>query len=817
MGVILGDGEPVEIAAMVWVYAETASPRLGELVPNDLVATAVTLGQKGLVEVDGEVVLIAEIPQSEVDTFKEKMKPSLGDLRLIGSHVDHNLKRRYIALQNAVPLLRESKFDDWSFSGPRAVREFIQSVMEGVKNDLSSYHMQWKRNSGVNAHSSVVHEHRNITEMLRLAICRDQLDVSNLLSFELAVRRLVQLEVAVSRNPSSPEFGGLDVLLENPVSEQGAASTRNLDTWVTDRLKEKANIQKQSRLYREEKSHSSRRPGAADDSQEAGGWRRRGKAKAKAKSGSTSVDRFLEFATKKRWVLRPLDRADKHLAEYFAELCDTGATHTLASYTLFGFILLKTESSLPERQLFPLARQALKGWATRFPQSSRTGADPQIWYLLANHVADVSPPLAAAMLLQLDTYTRPSEVLALRKRDVVSPVSKRCCFWGIIIGNSDFGERTKAGLQDDTVLLNSLDRTYAPVLLKMVANACKHKQQHLFGDVTLAEYERVIAKAHFQCGLSQFHFVPHAIRHSGPSIDFLHRARTAEEIMARGRWATLKSIQRTGDKIHWFAILNSLMIMLFLSGMVAMILLRTLYRDITRYNELATAEEAAEETGWKLVHGDVFRKPAFSKLLAVSVGSGVQILGMSIVTLVFALLGFLSPAHRGGLLQSMMMLFTFMGVFGGYSSARLYKVFNGEDWKTNTLMTATLFACATCGTKEPGPEIRAKICGDVGLSPAMPGSVAAMSTGSGKSQTRYRTVNHNADVDETLFGSARDRTARKEDEREVMIVGKDTVMVRKRYDGGRTKASPKEQAVVIAASELNRLRENAKLLSKEED
>lgn len=38
-----------------------------------------------------------------------------------------------------------------------------------------------------------------------------------------------------------------------------------------------------------------------------------------------------------------------------------------------------------------------------------------------------------------------------------------------------------------------------------------------------------------------------------------------------------------------------------------------------------------------------------------------------------------------------------------------------------------------------------------------------------------------------------------------MIVGKDTVMVRKRYDRS-TKASPKEQAVVIAASELNRLR-----------
>merc|ERR1719174_1044658 len=90
------------------------------------------------------------------------------------------------------------------------------------------------------------------------------------------------------------------------------------------------------------------------------------------------------------------------------------------------------------------------------------------------------------------------------------------------------------------------------------------------------------------------------------------------------RWASRwdNYLQMTGGQIHWFSILNSLMIVLFLSGMVAMILLRTLHRDITQYNELATVEEAAEETGWKLVHGDVFRAPKQSKLLSASIGSG---------------------------------------------------------------------------------------------------------------------------------------------------------------------------------------------------
>ena len=55
------------------------------------------------------------------------------------------------------------------------------------------------------------------------------------------------------------------------------------------------------------------------------------------------------------------------------------------------------------------------------------------------------------------------------------------------------------------------------------------------------------------------------------------------------------------DQVHWFSIVNSLTIVLFLSGMVA-IMLRTRYRDISKYNQLETVEEAQEETGWKLVH-----------------------------------------------------------------------------------------------------------------------------------------------------------------------------------------------------------------------
>merc|ERR1719359_137547 len=59
------------------------------------------------------------------------------------------------------------------------------------------------------------------------------------------------------------------------------------------------------------------------------------------------------------------------------------------------------------------------------------------------------------------------------------------------------------------------------------------------------------------------------------------------------RWASRwdnylkRGFQDGGQQIHWLSILNSVMIVLFLSGLVALILLRTLHRDIVKYNELA--------------------------------------------------------------------------------------------------------------------------------------------------------------------------------------------------------------------------------------
>ena len=160
------------------------------------------------------------------------------------------------------------------------------------------------------------------------------------------------------------------------------------------------------------------------------------------------------------------------------------------------------------------------------------------------------------------------------------------------------------------------------------------------------------------------------------------------------RWDAYLKME--GSRVHWFSIMNSMMVILFLAGIVFVIFLRTVRRDLTRYEELdkeAQAQMNEELSGWKLVVGDVFRQPEFPKLLCIMVGDGVQIGGMAVVTIVFAALGFMSPASRGMLLTGMIILYLFLGIVAGYFSVRLWITIKGtsEGWRSVSWLTACFF------------------------------------------------------------------------------------------------------------------------------
>jgi len=161
-----------------------------------------------------------------------------------------------------------------------------------------------------------------------------------------------------------------------------------------------------------------------------------------------------------------------------------------------------------------------------------------------------------------------------------------------------------------------------------------------------------------------------------------------DNLMWADRW-DVYLVGAPDDDIHYYSIVNSLMIVVFMTGAIATIMIRTLRKDIAGYNELQTLEEAQEETGWKLVHGDVFRPPSFSPmLLSVMVGTGAQIgcaFGGAMLLSVFHVTNSL---RKGQILTSMILLYVLCGSVAGYISSRIYKFCEATNWKMNSIATA---------------------------------------------------------------------------------------------------------------------------------
>ncbi|URD90016.1 Myb-like DNA-binding domain [Musa troglodytarum] len=148
-------------------------------------------------------------------------------------------------------------------------------------------------------------------------------------------------------------------------------------------------------------------------------------------------------------------------------------------------------------------------------------------------------------------------------------------------------------------------------------------------------------------------------------------------------------------QIHWFSIFNSFMMVIFLTGLVSMILMRTLRNDYAKYaredDDLETLErDVSEESGWKLVHGDVFRPPRSLVLLSTLVGTGAQLAMLVLLVIVLAIVGTLYIG-RGSIITTFIVCYALTSFIAGYVSGGLYSRNGGKNWIKAMIVTASLF------------------------------------------------------------------------------------------------------------------------------
>ncbi|KAJ6834665.1 transmembrane 9 superfamily member 2-like [Iris pallida] len=144
-------------------------------------------------------------------------------------------------------------------------------------------------------------------------------------------------------------------------------------------------------------------------------------------------------------------------------------------------------------------------------------------------------------------------------------------------------------------------------------------------------------------------------------------------------------------EIHWFSIINSCVTVLLLTGFLATILMRVLKNDFIKYSHDDEALEDEEETGWKYIHGDVFRFPKYKSLFAAVIGSGTQLLALTIFIFLLALVGVFYPYNRGALLTALVVIYALTSGIAGYTATSFYMQLEGTNWVRNLLLTGCLF------------------------------------------------------------------------------------------------------------------------------
>jgi integrase len=245
----------------------------------------------------------------------------------------------------------------------------------------------------------------------------------------------------------------------------------------------------------------------------------------------SAVDSFLAFCAHHSLADCSPSEVDTNLSHYMESLYhnDIAGGKQKAADTLFGIIRRCPQMKL----LFPLSRQALKGFQTLVPSISHKPMTYHICVAVAAVMAKSGyRDRAIALLLMFHCYLRISEMDILLISDVALP------------GDNKFGTNTiysalriaqaKTG-KNQTVTIND---PHIHTLLQVVINN-RPISEKLFSFSSSA-FVRTFDASTAALGLTSFHLVPHSCRHGGATYDHINGL-SIEQIMLRGRWKSNES------------------------------------------------------------------------------------------------------------------------------------------------------------------------------------------------------------------------------------------------------------------------------------
>lgn len=82
---------------------------------------------------------------------------------------------------------------------------------------------------------------------------------------------------------------------------------------------------------------------------------------------------------------------------------------------------------------------------------------------------------------------------------------------------------------------------------------------------------------------------------------------------------------------HNYTLLNGVISTLLVFGIIIVIIVKSVHKDTSQEDkDFKVYDDADDFTGWKLISRDVFRRPVYGGLLTPIMGSGIQLLIVSV-------------------------------------------------------------------------------------------------------------------------------------------------------------------------------------------
>lgn len=259
-------------------------------------------------------------------------------------------------------------------------------------------------------------------------------------------------------------------------------------------------------------------------------------ASATLRAYNKQLDNFLRHCrcTLTRLVQQPPQQIDILLADYIEYQFDSAGSYEYASQALHGLV-----HACPGLQSYlGESRLRLRAWH-RLKRS--TSHPPLTWELAALFAIQMARwgrhSEAVATLLAFDCYLRVGELTRITYADVVQPSDVRLGFpysgMMVRLGLTKTGENQSVELQHPLV---------HAVLLHYLQSYSFRDYERIF-PFSPDSFRLTMRAVATTLGVGDVPYVPHSLRHGGATFDYL-RGRSVEQIMFRGRWASLKSAKR---------------------------------------------------------------------------------------------------------------------------------------------------------------------------------------------------------------------------------------------------------------------------------